>query len=156
MSFTHAYLLYGLEASPVVLSSLMSRATEEKFDYKSKPDRFSTREVIAHLADLEELWVERIEKIKAEEGVELQGQDPDEAAKQNNYAESDPAATLKRYVEGRAKVVAALKELPAESWSRYGNHAQAGKITIHDIAQFVLGHDGYHLQQIAEYVDAAP
>ena len=153
MSITHGYLLYGLQASPVVLERLMKSASPEMFDSKPDSERFSLREALAHLADLETLWNSRVEAIIAEEGVTFEGQDPDEAAKKNKYETIDPADSLKKFSEGRARLVKTLSDLPTESWNRFGNHSQAGKLTIHEIAQFVLGHDGYHLQQVVEYTD---
>jgi uncharacterized damage-inducible protein DinB len=154
MSVTHGYLLYGLKASPIVLESLMSHASSDILDAKPDPERFSLREVLAHLADLETLWSARVEAVIAEEGAAFEGQDPDEAAKKNNYAAIDPADSLKKFAEGRARLTKTLTDLPTEDWNRFGNHSQAGKITIHEIAQFVLGHDGYHMQQVSEYIDA--
>lgn len=97
MSITHGYLLYGLQASPVVLGSLMKNASPDMFDSKPDPERFSLREALAHIADLETLWNSRVEAIIAEEGVTFEGQDPDEAAKKNNYQAIDPSDSIKKY-----------------------------------------------------------
>jgi hypothetical protein len=41
-----------------------------------------------------------------------------------------------------------LRELNAEEWQRFGNHAERGRITVRDLALHMAGHDLNHLAQI--------
>ena len=153
MSVSHRYLIQGLEASPVVLTQLMKSAQPAILDQKPDPERFSLREVVAHLADWDSIWHERVEKIAKQAGAEIQGRDPDELAAKNNYPKQDPTASLKQFQEKRAKFVQTLKTLDEDKWSQMGVHSQYGKLSIQDVVQIALGHDGYHLQQVADWIN---
>jgi hypothetical protein len=41
-----------------------------------------------------------------------------------------------------------LRELNAEEWQRFGDHAERGRITVRDLALHMAGHDLNHLAQI--------
>ncbi len=152
MTAPQRYLLQGLEASPVILSQLMKAAAPAILDRKPDPERFSLREVVAHLADWDTIWHERVEKIAQKAGVEILSRDPDELASKNNYSKQDPATAIKDFQEKRAKLINKLKSLDEAAWSQHGVHSQFGNISIQDIAQIALGHDGYHLQQVADWI----
>lgn len=147
------YVMQGLESSPVVLGQLLKQAKPDAWDRRPDPERFTLREVVAHMADWDGIFLERIEKIAKQEGAAIQSRDPDELAAKNKYEASDPQKSLKQYEAGRAKLMATLKKLKPEQWERAGVHSEYGKMKVVEVAQIVLGHDGYHLQQVAEWIN---
>ena len=144
---------HGLTATPVVLDRLLGGAKPD-WDRRPDPERFTLREVLAHLADLEAVWRQRVEAIVREPGCAIQGQDPGEVAKRNDYAAQDPRANLTRFSEGRAALVATLDGLDEADWAKAGKHSYLGPITVDQIAQFMVGHDAYHVRQISEWLGA--
>lgn len=149
----HHYLREGLEATPIVLGRLLERATEEIWDRRPDPQRFTPREAIAHLADWEPIWSERLERLRTEVDPLLPSRDPDQLAKEHDYANAQPRDSLRRFQEGRAQLLQRLAGLAPHEWGRTGRHGEIGTISIQDLAQLILGHDGYHLRQVAELID---
>lgn len=149
------YLLAGFAATPVVVDRLMATAGDVDFDHRPDAERFSTREMLAHLADWEPIWLGRFQRMMDEDRPLLQGIDPDEVAVQNRYAEVDPHEACQRFREGREALVAFLEALTPEGWERPACHSQWGDITIEQLAILVLGHDGYHTQQLSEWLVAS-
>jgi uncharacterized damage-inducible protein DinB len=147
------YLLEGLSATPVVLPQLMTQVTKAQWDKRPDPERYTLREVAAHLADWEGVWLERLEKMRTQEKPTIQGYDPDDFLKKNNYAQIEIGVSLKRFQEGRAKILKTFESLELAQWGRTGHHTERGLISIHDLAQIVIGHDGYHLHQVAEWIE---
>src|SRR5688500_17184577 len=91
------YLLEGLAATPVVVDRLLSTAGAVDYDVRPDPERFTTREMLAHMADWELIWVERFNRLLSEDGAELPNQDPEEVAARNRYAEQQVDGIVLRF-----------------------------------------------------------
>lgn len=94
------YALEGLTATPAILTHLIDPVTAEIWDRRVDPERFTLREVLAHLADWEPIWMERLERMHAEKEPLLPDLDEGERAKQKDYAHADVGNSLKRFRQG--------------------------------------------------------
>ena len=148
----HRYLLIDLESAPDVLAKLLKEVTGSAWDKRPDLERFTLREVAAHLADWDQVFLGRLTQTRDADSAVLQGLDEGQVAIDNDYAHSDPAECLARYAAGRAKIVAFLRALSPEQWARSGNHTEFGPIMIEAQAAFIAFHDGYHRQQVVCYV----
>jgi uncharacterized damage-inducible protein DinB len=146
------YLLHGLAATPVVVDRLLRDAEPADYDRRPDPERFTLREVIAHLADWEPIWLERLQKIRTENQPTLPSYDEGQMAIDHDYAHADVGEQQARFREGRARLLQFLQELSPAEWERSGLHTQWGALSIETLAVLVHGHDGYHLRQIAEWL----
>lgn len=143
------YLLHDLEATPHVIAKLMGGLND--WDRRDDPERFSAREMVAHLADWEPIWQERIRRILEEENPLLPSIDEGEIAKTNRYDCLDGEDCLRRYVEGRALTVELLRSVPQDAWNRRAHREFVGDIDLFQLAVMISGHDGYHLKQAIDF-----
>jgi hypothetical protein len=148
-AYVRNYLCSGLEAGPKIYAKLLTGITEAESDARPDPERFTIREVLAHLADWEPIWHARISRIVQEDRPSLEDIDEGELALQNNYAECDLNDALARFTEGRAALTALLRALPPEAWLREGVR-HWGALSVDGFAGMILGHDGYHAAQVIE------
>lgn len=148
----HYYLLIDLESAPEVLARLLADVTDPAvYDRRPDPDRFTLREMVAHLADWEKVFLQRLTQTRDEENATLQGLDEGQVAIENDYAHADPQECLARYSMGRSKIVAFLRELSPEQWSQSGTHTEVGPISLEGQVVLIAAHDGYHRQQLLEW-----
>lgn len=147
------YLRHGLDATPVVLDRLCAGITGDELDRRPDPERFTLREALAHMADWEPIWLDRIQRMRRENDPFLPSIDEGVLAVERDYAHSDAAESLARFRSGREDLSVVLGDLAEDEWERIGYRDQVGPLTIIDLAYFVLGHDGYHLRQIADFRD---
>ena len=148
------YILQGISATPVVLTHLLQDTNRQIWDRRPDPERFTLREAVAHLADWESVWLARLGKVIKLDRPILPDLDTDQMAKEHNYSQADLQASLKTFQEGRKKILQLLEKLELGQWSRTGNHTSRGTLSIQDLAVIILGHDNYHLAQVAEWTDA--
>jgi hypothetical protein len=134
-----------------VVERLLKDATQADFDRRPDPERFTIREVIAHLADWEAVWLERSERAARENEPELPGYDEGQWAIDRDYAHSNVGEQLARFRAGRERYLALLHELQPEAWDRAGRR-EWGRISVGEQAVLALGHDGYHTLQISEWL----
>lgn len=148
---TRFYLLLDLESAPDVLARLLAGTSLETWDRRPDPDRFTLREMVAHLADWESVFLTRLTQTRDEENATLQGLDEGQVAIDHDYAHADPSECLARYKAGRPKIIALLRGLSPEQWDRVGRHTEIGPISLTEQAVLIAAHDGYHRQQTVSY-----
>jgi hypothetical protein len=150
--FALNYLLNGLDASPDIQQVLCARVVD--WDARPGPERFTVRESLAHLADWEPIWLQRMMRTKAEDVPDLPDIDEGVMAIEHDYASSDPRVSLERYRSGRVALVTFLRGLSDSDWSRRCHREGVGEISMFEMAAMVLGHDSYHFKHTIESTKA--
>ncbi|HEX8833513.1 MAG TPA: DinB family protein [Abditibacteriaceae bacterium] len=69
--FTHNYLFVALRAAPDLFDYQLRELTALEADLRPDPERFTIREIMAHLADWEKIFHERMRRVCAEENPTL-------------------------------------------------------------------------------------
>jgi uncharacterized damage-inducible protein DinB len=152
----YRYLLIDLESAPDVLGKMLETVTDpDVYDLRPDPERFTLREVIAHLADWDTVFLGRMRQTRDSDRPTLQGIDEGQVAIDHDYARLDPAESLARHKANRAEMVAFLRTLSPAQWERAGSHTELGPITLSAQAVLVGAHDGYHRQQAVEWLAQA-
>lgn len=127
-------------------------AADPIWDGRPDPERFTLREVVAHLADYELIWYDRITRTANEDTPRLMPIDPGKLAIDNNYASIDPCVSLSAIYERRPALVRVLRKIPDENWQRPAQWGSLGPLTIEEQAAFIVIHDSYHTSQIAQWL----
>lgn len=150
------YVLSAASGTPDVLDALLVSlsADDPRWDAQPDPTRFSLREMVAHLADWEPIWVERLTRIRDEDNPSLPDIDEGQRAIDGDYAHRDPRQSLADFRTGRAAVMELLSALPAEAWERVGHREKVGTFSIETLTIFIVGHDGYHTHQAVQWAAA--
>ena len=147
------YLIAALAGTPEVVAGLLDGvpAGSTLWDARPDPDRFSLREVLAHLAEYDAVTTERIVRTRDEENPALPNWDEEQAVIANDYAHADPHATLARLRQSRAALADLIREMPTEAWERTCQREGVGPMTMVEVVTYFVAHDGYHTHQIARY-----
>lgn len=159
-SFGIAYLFAALSGTPDVLDALLARrpADDPLWDARPDPQRFSLREIVAHLADWENVFLDRLVRTRDEESPTLPVIDPEQRAREHDYAHHDPQEDLAQFRAGRERLVGFLRALEPAEWERAGQIVRGDpsishRVTLEAWAVQTLAHDGYHTQQVAQWLD---
>ncbi|HXQ96795.1 MAG TPA: DinB family protein [Candidatus Limnocylindrales bacterium] len=110
------------------------------------PGKWSTREIICHLADCEIVFAYRLRQALAEDHHTIQPFDQDTWAK--SYAAYDGQAALAVFSSVRQWNIAFIKAIPPESLKKKVTHPERGEMTIQTVIETMAGHDLNHLVQI--------
>jgi hypothetical protein len=151
------YVTNNLQNTPEILSYLLRdlNAESKMWDFRPQADRFTLREMVSHLADLEEVIAMRLQRMRDESEPFLPSWDEGQAAIEGNYAARDPIQQLQLFKERRTQTVAILQSCSDTDWERIGIREGLGRLPISEQATFVLAHDSYHIRQTTEWLDAA-
>jgi uncharacterized damage-inducible protein DinB len=136
-------------AGPGALRAAVAGMSAEQLDAAPIPGRWSTRQVVCHIADAELLYADRIKRVLAEEQPTLMSMDPDRYTSLM-VAGRDVSAELDLVENVRRQVGAILQTLDDAQFERIGNHSVAGPQTLERIVRNVTGHIPHHIPFIAE------
>ena len=139
-----------LEKTPAVYETLLRDLPLDLLQWKPTPDRWSISEVLAHLADIEQVYGDRVRRIMAENSPALAKYDQVASAASGEYSRGLPAEHLAHFTEMRREIVALLKSLSSSAGIRSAIHSELGAITLAELLNEWAGHDLGHLRQIAE------
>lgn len=147
----YQYALLALDGTPAVLAHLLSGLSDAEADKRPDPARFSLREAIAHLADWEGVFRERMQATLREDNPILQGYDEGQWAIDRGYARLDWHEQLARFTAERAQTLALIRAFSPADLARTGRHTEAGPISLQEQVLLIVVHDGYHTRQFADY-----
>lgn len=148
------YIVGAIESNALVFSYLLRDVAEDSPRWDARPDaeRFSLREMVAHLLDYDTICRERFERMIREDEPELPNWDEDEAAA--HYSGRNPLHDLEHLQESRRMLAAWIEGLSEDEWQRTGSRPGVGKFSVEQGVSLMLGHDSYHLRQAVEWLEA--
>jgi len=146
-------ILAELSANPDKISKLVSTLPEEILS-KRIDGKWSIKENVGHLIDLEELHIGRIDDfIEGKEKLrpaDLNNKKTDEA----NHNSENISELLIQLKNVRENFVKRLKELDEKVLSKSSVHPRLNQqMRPIDMAQFVLEHDEHHIETIREIIE---
>jgi hypothetical protein len=153
MSETPA-LLERFRRGPEVLAMVLTGVFGEEEDFVTAPGKWSVRQIIAHLADVELMLATRFRFVIAEENPTLIAMNQDLWAKNLDYARRKPKQSLETFRRLRAENYELLKGTPEESFERQGTHTQRGVVTLRGLVEDYCGHTENHARQMVEIREA--
>ncbi|HQY95002.1 DinB family protein [Caldilinea sp.] len=109
---------------------------------------WTVAEVVCHLRDFDRIFLDRVQRIVAEDEPKLLGYDHEQLAVDGRYNEQDLRTTLRDLQQSRAEFVTCFQALSEAQWARAGIHAERGRFTLDDALMQVGLHDALHLEQI--------
>ncbi len=150
-AYGQRYLLGALEGTPNILERLLTGATADEIDRRPDPERFTLREIVAHLADWEPILQERLLRTRDENEPTLAAVDPAQLAIEHDYAHCDIREQARLFSERRAKTVSIISQFNSEQWLRKAIRPNIGATDMEAIVAMIPMHDMYHIRQITQW-----
>ena len=121
------------------------------------PKSWAPTEVLCHLRDNEEWFLERMRMIVAMDLPRFVATNPDRWADERQYLTNDGAAALAAFARRRRETQDFLWQLEPEAWARAGVHVDSrGRRTIDEFLSVMAWHDDNHLDQLRRALDGRP
>lgn len=148
-------ILQRQEATLTRLPALVKGLSEAELAWRPAPNKWSAKEIVCHLADVELMYGARYRWVLAEDQPLLLPFDQDAFARALGYAQDDLQAALEQFRVLRRRNLSLLTRLLPTQGERIGLHQQRGAITLRSIAESIAAHDENHLRQIEERIRGA-
>jgi uncharacterized damage-inducible protein DinB len=137
-------------AGPQKLRAAVAGMTAEQLDARPIPGKWSTKQVICHIADFEPVCVDRMKRVIAENEPTMFSGNPDLFAARLAYDQRDVAVELDFIEAARKHMGPILRFLKPEDFQRRGIHSEAGPITLEKLLTNIANHIPHHVKFIDE------
>jgi uncharacterized damage-inducible protein DinB len=145
-----------LADTPSHLADLTKSLSPAQLVIPPEPGEWSARDVLAHLRACADMWGKYIVVILSQDRPTIKAVNPTTWIKKTNYREQQFQPSLQAFTAQRAELLAVLKPLPPEAWSRTATVTGAGKPrerTVHTYAQWLANHERSHFKQFERIVN---
>jgi hypothetical protein len=124
---------------------------------RPEPASWAAVEVLCHLRDNEESFLDRFRQIVAMEEPRFPRSDPDRWAEERQYLRHDAAAALAAFAGRRGETLEFLRALAPDAWQRAGVHLDSrGRRTLDEFLAVMAWHDDNHVDQLRRALDGRP
>jgi uncharacterized damage-inducible protein DinB len=147
---TLAALVENYLAGTKTLRQAVTGMSRDQLVARPVPGKWSTLEVVCHLADFEPIGADRMKRIIAEDKPTLIGADEKDFAKALQYHDRDLEEELTIIERTRSQMARILRKLPAEALNRVGNHNERGQLTLEQLLTMINNHIPHHVKFIVE------
>jgi len=140
--------------TPDELANAVRGADAAVLARRPAPKSWAATEVICHLRDNEEWFLERMRLIVEMDLPRFVATNPDRWADERQYLTNDAAAALAAFARRRRETLEFLRPLGPDAWARAGVHVDSrGRRTIDEFLSVMAWHDDNHLDQLRRALD---
>lgn len=139
----HGDLVAILGAQLGVTRVLLDAVPEERAGYAYAPGKWTIRQVVGHLADVERMLSARALRFARGDATPLPGFDENAYAEQAGSDQRTLPSLLDELEAARESTVALFAGLPDEAWTRRGM-ANGSPVSVRALACIITGHELHH------------
>ena len=146
-----------IERTPGELADAVKGASGTVLARRPAPKSWAATEVICHLRDNEEWFLDRMKLVVAMELPRFVTTNPDRWAEERQYLTNDAVRALAAFARRRGETIEFLRTLGSDDWPRAGVHADSrGRRTIDEFLSVMAWHDDNHLDQLRRALAGRP
>jgi hypothetical protein len=120
------------------------------FETSYEEGKWTAREILAHMADVELLMGYRVRQAVSESNYVVQVMDQDSWAKR--YKKLEPSLSVETFRALRSWNLALFSTFGLEDWNKETTHPERGTEAVDLMVSFLAGHDLNHLRQLEQIV----
>jgi uncharacterized damage-inducible protein DinB len=143
-------LIDQYEAGPAKLKQAIIGLSRDELLAAPIPGKWSTQQVVIHLADAEAAFADRIRRVLATEDPPLLAWDENKFALNLHYDAQSAEDAVQMIELTRRQLSRILRASPASAMDRTGVHSERGKQSIQEILATAVTHLDHHLKFIDE------
>jgi uncharacterized damage-inducible protein DinB len=132
-------------AGPAQLRKAIAGMTPDQLAARPVPGKWSTLEVLCHIADFEPVYADRMKRVIAEDYPLLLAGDPDIFQARLAYSNRDAEEELTLIEVVRSQMARILKTLPESEFARTGKHSVDGPISLATLLERITNHIPHHV-----------
>jgi hypothetical protein len=137
-----------------VVAEAVAGANDQELDARPAPAKWSSREIVHHLADSEMTGAVRLRMLLAVDNPAIVGYDQDEFARRLHY-DRPIEASLDAFKAARRTTAEILDRLSEAEWARAGTHTEHGRYSVERWMEIYAAHAHKHAEQILVARNAA-
>ena len=145
-----AELIAAYEQGVEELRSAVAGMTVEQLTSRPVAGKWSTLEVVCHIADCEQFFADRMKRTVAMERPLLLGADGFRYPEPLGYQEHDLKLEIDLVATTRRQMAGTLRLIASAAWQRTAVHSETGMVTLRQLLLHAINHLRHHLRFVAQ------
>ena len=145
-----AELIEAYEAGTGLLRVAVDGMSLEQLLSRPVAGKWSTLEVVCHVADCEQFFADRMKRTVAMDRPLLLGADGFRYPEPLRYQDHDPGDELDLVAATRRQTARTLRLVAPDAWRRTAVHSETGLVTLRQLLLHAVNHLRHHLRFVAE------
>lgn len=137
-------------AGPKLLRQAVAGMSREQLKARPIPGKWSTLEVVCHLADFDPILADRMKRVIALDKPALVGADENHFVTALAYHDRDLEEELTIIERTRSQMARILRTLKPEALARTGIHSERGPRTLEQLLVGATNHIPHHVKFVQE------
>ncbi len=147
---TYGLLVEQYLVGPEILRQSISGMSEDQLNASPIPFKWSTRQVVLHLADMDLIYADHMKRVIAEQEPTLLGVHDEMYGSRLAYDKRDVDEEVRLIKTVRRHMGRILRAIDADDFKRKGIHSVDGTVTLADLLKRATDHIPHHAQYIEE------
>ena len=144
-------LMQGLESSVRILAEFVQSIPDDKMNLRRGGDFWTIAEHVSHLAQVQPMLLERLERFINEEHPEFKPYIPGKGEETSDFPpRMDMTSALDEFTAFRDKQVVILEKVDNIVWERTAAHPEYDKYSLYILTRHILMHDYWHMYRMEE------
>lgn len=142
----------ALEVAPKVVERLLRVFPQDRLDDRLSTEDLTPREVIASLADTEQLILDRVRLGNMRPGASVPWVDPDARAKEHHYSDKDAFHEAEVFESRRQTTLEYLRSMSSDDMKKTIHLDGKGEVSVDDYLVLVTAHDMDRIGLLTEHL----
>ncbi|CAD7844287.1 MAG: hypothetical protein [Olavius algarvensis Delta 4 endosymbiont] len=144
-------LLDGLAQAVTILTEFVATIPADKLDVRRGDGFWTIKEHVSHLADVQPMLLERLQRFAAEASPEFVPFIPDDDDEADSGPPNMPTDTaLKQFADFRRQQLDLLKTTDERTWQKTATHPEYAQYAFYILVRHILMHDHWHMYRMEE------
>ena len=140
-------ILQMMEKQNEQFCEFLATVSEDKANYSYEKGKWSVKEVIGHLIDVELAFLYRAWRFSRNDKAKLHGFEQDDFIANSDFSKLTLSELVEQFYHMRKAAIPMFSSFTDEMWSRKGT-ANGGSFTVKSIAYIMVGHVIHHMKMI--------
>ena len=149
-ALTATDLISAYEKGVEELRLAVAGMTGEQLRSRPVAGKWSTLEVVCHIADCEQFFADRMKRTVAMDRPPLLGADGFRYPEPLRYQEHDLEQELDLVAVTRRQMAHTLRLVASDAWQRTAVHSETGLVTLRQLLLHAINHLRHHLRFVSE------
>lgn len=145
-------VIASLERAPELVIGLVRQADRSLLKRRPPSGKWSIHEHACHLAAVDPRFVQRLDLMLTQTHPAIKSYDPGRDDQPDALLSVNLDDALARYQQGRARLVARMRQLTPGDWKRTGDHDEYNAYSVFMMFRHLALHDFFHAYRIEELV----
>lgn len=141
----HSSLLTGLENQYLQINAIIGTLAPTRLTKRPAPDKWSIHDSVAHLARYQVVFIERLNRIQAENAPAFGRYKAEEDPGFEDIRKQSTNELLEFLCQEREKIRTMVLSYSEVQIKRIGVHPKFGNLTVEQWLQFFVLHEAHHI-----------